>query len=91
MFLEIVNEETILPFRAAFIPKRFVCKLLSRSYGAVWATTSPPAGALSIRMLLSDDSGDEKWVATANNLPKHWKAGGTYDTGVQVNDLYVST
>ena len=72
-------------------PKRFVCKLLSRSYGAVWATTSPPAGALSIRMLLSDDSGDEKWVAAANNLPKHWKAGGTYDTGVQVNDLYVST
>ncbi|KAK1364727.1 Beta-expansin [Heracleum sosnowskyi] len=68
-------------------PKKFVCKLLSRSYGAVWATTSPPTGALSIRMLLSDDSGDDTWVAAANNLPKHWKAGKTYDTGVQVIDL----
>ncbi|XP_047323592.1 expansin-like B1 [Impatiens glandulifera] len=62
----------------------FACKLLERSYGAVWTTSSAPSGALSIRMLFSDENGDEKWVVPANNIPADWKAGETYDSGVQV-------
>lgn len=64
--------------------KTFVCKLLDRSYGAVWTTSSPPSGSLSIRMLFSDDD-DEKWVVPINDIPQDWKPGNTYDTGVQVN------
>lgn len=64
--------------------KNLVCKLLDRSHGAVWTTTSPPSGALSLRMLLSDENGDdESWVVPINNIPQDWKAGETYDTGVQ--------
>ncbi|KAH7514344.1 hypothetical protein FEM48_Zijuj11G0079100 [Ziziphus jujuba var. spinosa] len=62
-----------------------VCKLLDRSYGAVWTTTTPPSGPLQVRMLFSDDDGDETWLVPVNNIPEDWKAGETYDTGVQVN------
>ncbi|KAJ6347856.1 hypothetical protein OIU76_004366 [Salix suchowensis] len=65
--------------------QNFACKLLDRSYGAVWTTTSPPSGPLSLRMLFSDENGDETWVVPVNNIPQDWKAGETYDTGVQVN------
>ncbi|CAI0418330.1 unnamed protein product [Linum tenue] len=61
------------------------CKLLDRSYGAVWTTTSPPTGLLSLRMLFSDENGYETWVVPPTNIPSNWKAGETYDTGVQVN------
>jgi hypothetical protein len=36
-------------------------------------------------MLFSDENGDETWVVPVNNIPNDWKAGETYDTGVQVN------
>ncbi|KAK6935038.1 RlpA-like protein, double-psi beta-barrel domain [Dillenia turbinata] len=65
--------------------QNFSCKLLDRSYGAVWTTVSPPSGPLSIRMLFSDDDGDETWVVPVNNIPQDWKVGATYDSGVQVN------
>ncbi|KAJ9130544.1 hypothetical protein P3X46_034386 [Hevea brasiliensis] len=65
--------------------QNFVCKLLDRSYGAVWTTTSPPSGPLSLRMLFSGEDGDETWVVPVNNIPHDWKAGETYDTGVQVD------
>ncbi|XP_062030255.1 expansin-like B1 [Rosa rugosa] len=65
--------------------ENFVCKLLDRTHGAVWTTTSPPTGPLQIRMLFSDDDGDENWVVPVNNIPQDWKAGQTYDSGVQVN------
>ncbi|KAM6557425.1 hypothetical protein CsatB_004444 [Cannabis sativa] len=64
--------------------QNFVCKVLDRSQGSVWTTNSPPSGALQIRMLFSDDE-DESWVVPVNNIPEEWKAGETYDTGVQVN------
>ncbi|XP_057487505.1 expansin-like B1 [Actinidia eriantha] len=64
--------------------QNFVCKLLDRTYGAVWTTTSPPSGPLLIRMLFSDDD-DENWVVPVNNIPGDWKPGNTYDSGVQVN------
>ncbi|KAG6792059.1 hypothetical protein POTOM_001202 [Populus tomentosa] len=65
--------------------QNFACKVLDRSYGAVWTTTSPPSGPLSLRMLFSEEGGDETWVVPVNNIPNDWKAGQTYDTGVQVN------
>ncbi|KAE9606852.1 hypothetical protein Lal_00025708 [Lupinus albus] len=65
--------------------QNFVCKLLDRSHGAVWTTTSPPSGPLLIRMLFSDDEEEETWVVPVNNIPQDWKAGDIYDSGVQVN------
>ncbi|KAM7254272.1 hypothetical protein ACFE04_031954 [Oxalis oulophora] len=61
-----------------------VCKLLDRSYGAIWTTSSPPSGELSLRMLFSDED-DDTWLVPINNIPKDWQPGQTYDTGVQVN------
>lgn len=67
--------------------QNFVCKLLDRTFGAVWTTVSPPSGPLSLRMLFSDENGDddESWVVPVNNIPQDWKPGDIYDTGVQVN------
>lgn len=63
-----------------------MCKLLDRSHGAVWTTTAPPSGPLGLRMLFSDEQGeDESWVVPVNNIPQDWKAEETYDLGVQVN------
>ncbi|KAI3494780.1 hypothetical protein L1887_40391 [Cichorium endivia] len=64
--------------------KDFVCKLLDRSYGSVFTTTSPPSGSLSLRMLFSGEDGDEKWVVPINIIPENWKKGDIYDIGVQV-------
>ncbi|XP_057799623.1 expansin-like B1 [Salvia miltiorrhiza] len=63
----------------------YTCKLLDRSYGAVWTATSPPSGPLSVRMLFSDENGDEKWIVPVNDIPDNWKAGDIYDSGAQVN------
>ncbi|KAK4485858.1 hypothetical protein RD792_008506, partial [Penstemon davidsonii] len=62
----------------------YECKLLDRSYGAVWTTTSPPSGPLSVRMLFSDENGDETWITPVNDIPSNWKPGDIYDSGVQV-------
>ncbi|KAK9052980.1 hypothetical protein SSX86_029610 [Deinandra increscens subsp. villosa] len=59
----------------------FNCKLLDRSYGSVFTTTSPPSGPLSLRMLLSGEDGDEKWVVPVNSIPENWKKGDIYDSG----------
>ncbi|XAR54856.1 hypothetical protein NMG60_11030171 [Bertholletia excelsa] len=64
--------------------QNFACKLLDRTHGAVWTTTSPPTGPLSIRMLFSSDE-DDTWIVPINNLPEDWKPGNAYDSGVQVN------
>ncbi|XP_065879446.1 expansin-like B1 [Euphorbia lathyris] len=63
------------------------CKILDRSYGGIWTTTSVPSGALSLRMLFSSEEGEddeETWIIPLNTIPQDWKAGDTYDTGVQV-------
>ncbi|RDX70856.1 Expansin-like B1 [Mucuna pruriens] len=66
--------------------QNFVCKLLDRSHGAVWTTTAPPSGPLSLRMLFSaEEEGEETWIVPVNNIPQDWQAGQTYDLGVQVD------
>ncbi|KAK7263345.1 hypothetical protein RJT34_30933 [Clitoria ternatea] len=65
--------------------QNFVCKLLDRNHGAVWTANSPPSGPLSLRMLFSAEEGEEAWVVPANNIPQDWKAGQTYDLGIQVD------
>ncbi|KAF1862249.1 hypothetical protein Lal_00026773 [Lupinus albus] len=65
--------------------ENFMCKLLDRSHGAIWTSSSPPNGALSLRMLFSDEEGEETWVVPVNNIPQNWMAGQTYDSGVQVD------
>ncbi|XP_059640051.1 expansin-like B1 [Cornus florida] len=64
--------------------QNFVCKLVDRSYGAVWTATSPPSGPLQIRMLFNGGDGDEQWVVPVNNIPENWKRGDIYDSGVQI-------
>uniref|UniRef100_A0A803LU87 Expansin-like B1 n=1 Tax=Chenopodium quinoa TaxID=63459 RepID=A0A803LU87_CHEQI len=66
--------------------QNFTCKLLQRDHGAVWTSTSPPSGPLSIRMLFSDgDYADDTWVVPVNNIPQDWKSEAIYDSGVQVS------
>lgn len=65
--------------------QNFVCKLLDRSRGAVWTTTSPPSGPLSLRMLFSAEEGEETWVVPVNNIPEDWKPGEIHDSGIQVD------
>jgi hypothetical protein len=36
-------------------------------------------------MLFSTDDGDDTWIVPVNNIPEDWKAGETYDSGVQVD------
>ncbi|XP_057521605.1 expansin-like B1 [Amaranthus tricolor] len=64
----------------------FTCKLLQRDHGAVWTSTPPPSGPLTIRMLFSDgDEADDSWVVPVNDIPQNWTPGAIYDSGVQVN------
>lgn len=65
--------------------QNFVCKLLNRDHGAVWTSTSPPSGPLTLRMLFSTEDGEDTWIVPVNNIPENWKAGDTYDSGVQVD------
>ncbi|KAF6172488.1 hypothetical protein GIB67_007001 [Kingdonia uniflora] len=59
---------------------------VSRNYGAVWATSSVPAGALQFRLMVTGGY-DGKWVLTNNVLPADWKAGGVYTSAVQISDI----
>ncbi|KAH7687458.1 Expansin/Lol pI protein [Dioscorea alata] len=62
------------------------CKLLNRSYGTVWTANPPPSGPLLIKMLVSgDEDGDDTWLVPINTIPENWKAGDSYDSGVQLN------
>ncbi|KAJ8435359.1 hypothetical protein Cgig2_024346 [Carnegiea gigantea] len=65
----------------------FTCKLLQRDHGAVWTSTAPPSGSLSIRMLFSaaGDESEDAWVVALNDIPHDWESGAIYDSGVQVN------
>ncbi|XP_052171194.1 expansin-like B1 [Diospyros lotus] len=50
-------------------------------YGAVWDMPNPPSGALSLRVQLN---GGQNWVYLDKAIPKKWKTGHIYETGVKL-------
>lgn len=60
---------------------------MSRKYGAVWETDRFPTGALKFRMAVTAGY-DGRWVTAEKAvLPADWKAGLTYDSGLQITDI----
>ncbi|GLJ06555.1 hypothetical protein SUGI_0041910 [Cryptomeria japonica] len=56
-------------------------KAMRRSYGTVWdIVMSPPKGNLALRFQLSGG----EWIYARNPVPSNWKAGASYDSGVQI-------
>ncbi|XP_047327458.1 expansin-like A2 [Impatiens glandulifera] len=61
--------------------------LSRRGNDAVWATSRVPSGALQMRLVVTSGY-DGKWIwAKSSVLPADWKAGFTYDSGVQITDI----
>ncbi|TVU48483.1 hypothetical protein EJB05_08121 [Eragrostis curvula] len=62
-------------------------KFMTREYGPAWSTTQAPPGPLQFRVVVTGGY-DGKWVwADREVLPRRWRAGEVYDTGVQINDI----
>ncbi|XP_052180122.1 expansin-like B1 [Diospyros lotus] len=55
-------------------------KDMRRVYGAVWDIPNPPSGALSLRVQVCG----QKWVYLSKAIPKKWKSGAIYETGVKL-------
>ena len=58
-------------------------KGMRRAYGGVWDMVSPPKGALTLRVLASDNDG-QKWFQMRNVIPADWKAGVPYDSAFEL-------
>ncbi|KAL5973795.1 hypothetical protein ACLOJK_030452 [Asimina triloba] len=56
---------------------------MRRSFGGVWDMPTPPKGPLKLRFLASED-GKKKWVELKNVIPRMWKPGTAYDSGIQL-------
>ncbi|GMI63954.1 expansin-like B1 [Hibiscus trionum] len=56
---------------------------MRRAYGAVFDTTSPPSGYVSLRFQVSGSAG-VYWVEASNALPSNWEAGVAYESDVQL-------
>jgi hypothetical protein len=62
-------------------------KFLTRDHGPAWSTTMAPAGPLQMRIVVTGGY-DGKWLwAEREVLPRQWRAGVVYDTGVQITDI----
>uniref|UniRef100_A0A803NDU3 Uncharacterized protein n=1 Tax=Chenopodium quinoa TaxID=63459 RepID=A0A803NDU3_CHEQI len=60
---------------------------MNRKYGAIWETTKYPGpGPLQFRFVVTSGF-DGKNVWAQNVLPANWKAGVTYDSKVQIDDI----
>ncbi|CAN1134712.1 Expansin-like A1 [Linum perenne] len=60
---------------------------LSRNHGAVWEMDRCPEGPLHFRFMVTGGF-DGKWVWTEKAvLPRDWKIGMVYDTGLQISDI----
>jgi hypothetical protein len=57
---------------------------MRNAYGAVWDLATPPPGAINMRFQVSGSAG-QKWVQLSSVVPSEWKAGGVYDTSIQLN------
>ncbi|KAL6649152.1 hypothetical protein ACP70R_013376 [Stipagrostis hirtigluma subsp. patula] len=62
-------------------------KFMTRDYGPAWSTKQAPPGPLQFRVVVTGGY-DGKWVwADREVLPRRWRAGEVYDTGVQITDV----
>jgi hypothetical protein len=62
-------------------------KFMTRNYGPAWSTSQAPPGPLQLRVVVTGGY-DGKWVwADREVLPRRWRAGEVYDTGVQIADI----
>ncbi|KAG2543718.1 expansin-like A1 [Panicum virgatum] len=62
-------------------------KFMTRDYGPAWSTSQAPPGPLQLRVVVTGGY-DGKWVwADREVLPRRWRAGEVYDTGVQIADI----
>uniref|UniRef100_A0A453J2N9 Expansin-like CBD domain-containing protein n=1 Tax=Aegilops tauschii subsp. strangulata TaxID=200361 RepID=A0A453J2N9_AEGTS len=60
---------------------------LTRDHGPAWSTSLAPPGPLQLRAVVTGGY-DGKWVwADREVLPRQWRAGEVYDTGVQTTDI----
>uniref|UniRef100_N1QUU0 Expansin-like A2 n=1 Tax=Aegilops tauschii TaxID=37682 RepID=N1QUU0_AEGTA len=60
---------------------------LTRDHGSAWSTSLAPPGPLQFRAVVTGGY-DGKWVSTDREvLPRQWRAGEVYDTGVQITDI----
>ncbi|KAL5973800.1 expansin [Asimina triloba] len=55
---------------------------MRRSFGGVWDIPTFPKGPLKLRFLASEDG--KKWVELKNVIPRMWKPGTAYDSGIQL-------
>lgn len=59
---------------------------MGHSYGAIWDTSKVPNGALRFRIAVIGGY-DPRFYFTGTVLPRDWKTGVVYDTGVQITDI----
>uniref|UniRef100_A0A0D9Z1P1 Expansin-like EG45 domain-containing protein n=1 Tax=Oryza glumipatula TaxID=40148 RepID=A0A0D9Z1P1_9ORYZ len=62
-------------------------KFMTREHGPSWSMANAPPGPLQMRLVVTGGY-DGKWVwADREVLPRRWRAGEVYDTGVQITDI----
>lgn len=59
---------------------------MSKNHGAIWDTSRVPAGALTMRFVVTEGY-DGKYVWAKSALPANWVNGATYDAGVQITGI----
>ncbi|KAG8073333.1 hypothetical protein GUJ93_ZPchr0006g41917 [Zizania palustris] len=62
-------------------------KFMTREHGPSWSISNAPPGPLQLRLVVTGGY-DGKWIwADREVLPRRWRAGEVYDTGVQISDV----
>ncbi|TYI91403.1 hypothetical protein E1A91_D03G189800v1 [Gossypium mustelinum] len=56
---------------------------MRRAYGAVFDTTYPPSGAVTLRFQVQGRAG-VYWVQASNVIPSDWKAGVAYESDIEL-------
>ena len=57
---------------------------MRRAYGAVWDTANPPSDTITLRFQATGIAGYTYWVQSIKAIPKDWKPGVAYDSGIQL-------
>ncbi|KAH7514266.1 expansin-like B1 [Ziziphus jujuba] len=57
---------------------------MRRAWGAVFDMPNPPEGSIDLKFQVKGSNGHD-WVQSNNAIPSNWKAGGVYDSTIQLN------